>query len=494
MISVKDPAFGAVGDGVADDTGAIQAAIDAAASETWPPVVYIPAGRYRTTSGLAIIGNKIALRGDGPYQSSIVGDFDAGDIVRVGKSAGSTHNVLLSNLRVDSSVVKSSGAALYLDKVVRSRMENVILAGQDGQGYGGPIVPNYLWDGLVLDRCDWIRWSGGEIRTQNDGIRAWGAGPGSLDPRGSDIMLFDSKVTGGGVGLRCAGDIGGLRVDFMSFNNCEEAGVVIDQTGIASGNRQIFFGPNVDIDGHSIDGVRQQPGIVCDDPLLEDLQLCRTWLSVHTIGIHVKQASAEFTQIHIIGGVNRGCDLDGIKLDAIPRRLMVNGVDFRDISGWGVNSSVNQAYRGGGEGILVGPTNSFRAIGLGAVSVATAPPLPGSSFIAKVPNNGVFAFIPRDQTTIGSSGWIAVTRDTTASRALAFYRAAPGGSAMVPIESAGILTATGLLTGTTGAPGTETISAHTDRKIRIENRSGADRQYCVHMLGAYPGTTVPSVQ
>lgn len=49
-VSVKDPAYGAVGDGVADDTAAIQAAISSVAAAGG--TVYLPAGTYRITSSL----------------------------------------------------------------------------------------------------------------------------------------------------------------------------------------------------------------------------------------------------------------------------------------------------------------------------------------------------------------------------------------------------------------------------------------------------------
>ena len=56
------PVEGAVGDGVADDTAAIQAALDAAA--TGGGSVHLPAGRYRLTSPLRP-ASFVTLAGDG---------------------------------------------------------------------------------------------------------------------------------------------------------------------------------------------------------------------------------------------------------------------------------------------------------------------------------------------------------------------------------------------------------------------------------------------
>jgi hypothetical protein len=58
-VSVKD--FGAVGDGVADDTAAIQDAIDAFPNGV---TVYFPRGTYRVTAQI-VVNTKIALLGDG---------------------------------------------------------------------------------------------------------------------------------------------------------------------------------------------------------------------------------------------------------------------------------------------------------------------------------------------------------------------------------------------------------------------------------------------
>lgn len=58
-LSVKD--FGAVGDGVTDDSAAVQAAINSVTSGS----IYFPAGNYRINTGLVVENKSIQLIGDG---------------------------------------------------------------------------------------------------------------------------------------------------------------------------------------------------------------------------------------------------------------------------------------------------------------------------------------------------------------------------------------------------------------------------------------------
>jgi hypothetical protein len=80
-INVKD--FGAVGDGVADDTAAVQAAVDYAVSVS-PASVYFPVGRYRVTDRINLYRpssprQDIVLEGDDQLTTIIVADFYGAD-------------------------------------------------------------------------------------------------------------------------------------------------------------------------------------------------------------------------------------------------------------------------------------------------------------------------------------------------------------------------------------------------------------------------------
>ena len=71
--------YGAVGDGTADDTSAIQNALTELGTEGHPPVLFIPAGRYRITKTLTLEHtNSVGIVGDDASTVSVVWDGPAG--------------------------------------------------------------------------------------------------------------------------------------------------------------------------------------------------------------------------------------------------------------------------------------------------------------------------------------------------------------------------------------------------------------------------------
>lgn len=119
-VSVKD--FGAVGNGVADDTAAIQAAID---SQTGFLAVYFPTGIYKVTSQITISDDRVMLYGDGvasrilfnPTANAVCFLFDKG-------STRSVHNVIrdLAFYSTDTTYKKT---AIKLVDVTQTVVENV---------------------------------------------------------------------------------------------------------------------------------------------------------------------------------------------------------------------------------------------------------------------------------------------------------------------------------------------------------------------------------
>lgn len=77
VVNVRD--FGAVGDGVANDAPAIQAAIDAASNNNinLAGEVFIPTGKYRCTSPLLLPKQFVKIRGAGVYSTELYFDINS---------------------------------------------------------------------------------------------------------------------------------------------------------------------------------------------------------------------------------------------------------------------------------------------------------------------------------------------------------------------------------------------------------------------------------
>ncbi len=88
--------FGAKGDGVADDTEAIQRAIDAARSYGRFAIAYLPTGRYRVTKTLKITGSNYFFGGTG-FRTGIIWDGEKGGTIL---SVRDAQNVIIENLSI----------------------------------------------------------------------------------------------------------------------------------------------------------------------------------------------------------------------------------------------------------------------------------------------------------------------------------------------------------------------------------------------------------
>jgi hypothetical protein len=143
-VSVKD--FGAVGDGVANDTAAIQAAIDAI-----PAVggsLYFPAGTYKVTSTVNITDKTVSIYGDGSGQD--IGTTNGSYIVF--HSLGTANGFVFDNVDgaymrdiaivADTSTRPTGGYLVVYQGTsggfYHSDWQNVLVAG----GYNGMLLKN----------------------------------------------------------------------------------------------------------------------------------------------------------------------------------------------------------------------------------------------------------------------------------------------------------------------------------------------------------------
>lgn len=227
--NVQDAAYGAVGDGVADDTSAIQAALNAA-NTAGGGTVYLPAGTYYITSTLTV------------YDKTVV----------VGEGKGST--VLLvdagisgTGVRTDASSTTSfQGISAYFDATRSGTPELFTFAGS----YASLINSSIGMTSGALEANDNIIHTSGDLLIQNcdlySNVGATGTGGlnGAYHSSGaSRLWVRDSRIFTTGVG---AG--GGTIVEVMTLYGVSEAyisGCTFDASSITSNLNVHYLRPGV---------------------------------------------------------------------------------------------------------------------------------------------------------------------------------------------------------------------------------------------------------
>jgi hypothetical protein len=221
--------YGAVGDGVHDDTTNIQDAIDAAQA-IGGGTVYLPPGTFTTTATLLITADNMSFQGEGA-SSILAGSFADGDILRVAQASGATANVangLFYDFAIISTVQKTSGAALALDTIQDFRVVNV-------HAISRLYTANNLWDSFTIHNFSFVSLENLKVQSQNRGIAVWG------ESFGADVWITGGTlISFTPIGVQVGGGVGGVYFNDAVFY-LNGTNVLIDDTLAGIPNREIVF-------------------------------------------------------------------------------------------------------------------------------------------------------------------------------------------------------------------------------------------------------------
>jgi hypothetical protein len=230
--------YGALGDGSTDDTAAINAAF-AAVPSAGGVVVFDPGLTYKTTAHLALLRSNTVIQGNGAV---ILTSHATDDILQLGSAGATQTQVVVKDLKLWASVVKTGGACVRAMGVLQnSDFENVQFGSQELWTSAGS--SHRLWNGLDLTAGFYRVLVDGasEAVVANHGVRA--SGTASVNAAELQLNHRTLYATWGVY-------IGGSANVYMNgeISVCTE-GVHIDKAITSTANREIFFQSGAVIDG-----------------------------------------------------------------------------------------------------------------------------------------------------------------------------------------------------------------------------------------------------
>lgn len=313
VVSVKD--FGAIGNGIADDTMAIQTAINAAASIGLGARVYFPTGQYKISSEITISNTKIVLCGDG-IDSTIIRQITPtanGINFNYPISFGQPTGGGLENLTIEAGAGFSSGGLYGIGSTgdgvrVKNASDNFSVQNVSCHNFGCLYRLIHCWNtrwtsfrGLYGDTA---------LRLELDGSNI-GAGNSFTSAKLSNLGFTGNAANSVGIQVKASGGEWFWGIDVTSFGR----GVVVDPS---AGSEQVLYlhfvtvladtsvSHNWDIDGTNGKNVWS-------------IRMAQCWGSYSTNGAGLRVRGANVNSVRWLGGSLRENGTHGaiIENDAI---------------------------------------------------------------------------------------------------------------------------------------------------------------------------------
>jgi len=299
--------FGAKGDGVANDTAAIQSAIDAAIS-AGGGIVFFPRGRYVTTASLICSASAVVLCGVG--HSSVImpkGSFDTISFAAPGNAY--IYGNKIADILFEESQ-KNGGATINGQYVAQFHAMRVY----GGSGWNGWIFHNF--NNVTLEHCRFESYRGEYYGKATGG----GSGPGKGR---SDVLRLFGLVLGGErktgmVGIDIDGFVHTVNGWGVHLINIGAQGLLARNTFGAENNPTFFTFDDLECDYPDLECVRLDSG---QRFFFNNAQLNGTRGAASNIYISPNVRGISFT-----GGFSSGAQQAGIAIDG--RDVTVSAMHF----------------------------------------------------------------------------------------------------------------------------------------------------------------------
>lgn len=253
IVSVKDIEFGAIGDGVTDDTIAIQKAIDSGAKLITSPDNNV----YRITDELIVNYDSVVF----DFRKSTIKLDDATGLknhLKIGDNTTQRNGVEVRNVSFTREQIATSGSAIYAQYVGLFKVSGCRIYGD-----------NKIYNGISISRGMISDISGNYLDNFiNDGVSLAGSGSGAN--RTVDTSIRENRIEGGAIGLKTWDFVEGVFCRDNIFFNQSTTSASVSASVNANGLVSFKFQEN-DFDSSS--GV----GLYVD--MVSNVQVTGNWFS-----------------------------------------------------------------------------------------------------------------------------------------------------------------------------------------------------------------------